>query len=244
MALADVIEDVEGQRKTLTVFNPDANDTILADLAEYFETQNVTITGEQTPSGKPSGFATLTRDGEFLAATSLDTLRELLETTPTGDDGLGIDDSAYHELLQYVKETTFTSYSKAQMIQASKEIEDRAYRHASGELHAGFQFGSIMEGQQETYEQLADVDLEIHTYATPDGTDPRFDGVEVHLEDIEELRESWFVVYDGDGNDQFKSALLAEEREPNAYFGFWTYDPGIVDRIVEYLHASYTRVSQ
>lgn len=244
MALADVIGDVEAQRKTLTVFNPDPDDSIVDDLAEYFETLNVEVNGEQTPSGRPDGFATLSRNDEFLAATSLETLRELVETTPTSEDGLGIDDSQYHDLLQYLKETTFTSYSKAQMIQASREIEDRAYRHQAGQLHAGFQYGSIMAGQQATYEDLAQRDLEIHTYAAPDETDVSIDGAAVHLEDTEELRESWFVVYDGGGDDLSKSALLAEERAPNSFFGFWTYDPGIVDRIVDYLDGRFNLVSQ
>lgn len=243
MALADVIDDVEGHRKTLTVFNPPPDSTIVTELSEYFQTQNVTVTDERTPSGRPSGFTTLTRGDEFLAATSTDDLRELVETTPTGADGVGIDDSEYQDILQYLKETTFTSYNKAQMTQSSYEIEDRAWRGKEGELHAGFQFASIMVGQRSTYETLAKRNLDVHTYAAPDETDPDIDGVTIHLEDAEELRNSWFVVYDGGDDQRNKSALLAEEREPNSYFGFWTYDPGIVDEILDYLNSAYNRVS-
>lgn len=244
MALADVIAAVENQRKTLTVFNPDDDDDIVSELSEYFETQNVTVRAEHTESGRPDGFATLTYDEEFLAATPLDKLRDLVESTPTGPDGVGIDDSEFEELLQYLKETTFTSYSKAQMTRASKEIEDRAWRFEHGQLHAGFQFGSIMESQRDTYEHLADRALDVHMYAAPNGTEPRFDDVEVHIEDIEELRSSWFVVFDGAGEDLHKCALLAEERSPNQFFGFWTYDPGIVDEILTHLRTRYHRVSQ
>lgn len=242
MALADVIEDVEGQQKTLTVFNPPADSTIVTDLTEYFQSQNVAVTAQRTPTGRPTGFASLTRGDEFLTASPIEDLKELVETTPTADDGVGIDDSQYQDFLQYLKETTFTSYSKSQMAQSSYEIEDRAWRIGSGELHTGFQFTSIMAGQRSTYENLAAQEIDVHMYAAPDDTEFDIEDATLYLEDTEELRSSWFVVYDGGGEPQNKSALLAEEREPNSYFGFWTYDPGIVDRILEYLSATYNRV--
>lgn len=242
MALADVIADVEARRKTLTLFNPD-DEAFVEDVEAYFETQNVEIEGETTTSGRPSGFAVLALDGEYLAAVDTGTLRDLMEGVPTGPEGVGIDDSEYHDLLQYLKETTFTSYDKGQMIQASREIEDRAYRVGSGNLYAGFQYASIFRDQETTYEGLAETGVDVVTFASPDVDPPEPRGVTVVADESEEIENTWFVVFDGGGDDRNKSAILAEEREPNSFYGFWTYDPGIVDRIVEYLSTGYDRVS-
>jgi len=48
-----------------------------------------------------------------------------------------------------------------------------------------------------------------------------------------------FLLSDGDGSDQFKRGLVAEERDPNQLYGFWTYDPETVDEIIDYLRTTY-----
>lgn len=54
-----------------------------------------------------------------------------------------------------------------------------------------------------------------------------------------ELGRFWFVAFDG-GADVFQScALLAEERTPGEFYGFWTYDPALVGRLVTYLRETY-----
>jgi len=244
MSLASVIADVEAREKTLTVFNPAPDDDIVPRLSSYFETQNVRVVDERTSSGRPSEFAVLSDDDRFLAAVSQSKLEELLEGGALETDTLGIDDTEYREFLQYLTETTFTSYDRGQMIEVSREIEDRAWRVGNGELHAGFQFVSTIENQVDTYRDLARSDLSIHVYATPDGTDVDIDGVDIHVEDCDELSSLWFVIFDGGDDEYGKSALLAEERSPDSYYGFWTYDPVFVDRILEQLDASYGRITQ
>ena len=246
MSLSAVIADVESRQKTLRVFNPDPETEadVVEELSAFFRHQNVAVRGEETPSGRPESFAVLSLDELFLAAVSLGDLEEMMTSAPAGPGGLGIDDSAYHDVLQYLKETTFTSYSKSQMVTVSKEIEDRAWRVGNGRLFAGFQYTSIMKGQERTYEDLAKRDLEINAYGVPDETLPELAGVHLHVEESEELASTWFVVFDGGTEAANKSALLAEERSPDQFYGFWTYDPGIVDRIIDHLETTYDRVSQ
>jgi len=244
MSLRDVIADVESQRKTLTVFNPEPGSAVESELRSYFAAQNVDIRTEETDTGRPAGFAVLYRGETFLTATSTDTLRDLMTDLPEGESGLGVDDSGHADVLRYLKETTFTSYSIPRMVTASREIEDRAWRVGDGRLFAGFQYTSTLDGQSQVYRDLAERPLDIHVYASPDEDPPALTGVTVHTEDESEIERSWFVVFDGAGADDRKCALLAEERGDREFYGFWTYDPGIVDRIVAHLDRRYGRVSQ
>jgi len=155
--------------------------------------------------------------------------------------GLGIDDTDYHEILGHLKETTFTSYNKRRMVLISHEVEDRAMRVNTGRLLTGFQYNSKLLDQRTLYEQLGTTNLEIHTFGAPDGPTVDIEGVTHHAEDIEEIRRSWFVVFDGGGQDRYKTALLATEQAPNQFYGFWSDDPGVVDRIDDYLDRAYVQ---
>ncbi|WP_121822330.1 DICT sensory domain-containing protein [Halostella salina] len=244
MSLRDVIADVESQRKTLTVFNPAPDSAVESDLRSYFADRNVEIRTEETDTGRPAGFAVLYRDETFLTATSTDALRELMDDLPSNDGDLGVDAAAHADVLRHLRETTFTSYSIRRMVAASREIEDRAWRVGDGRLYAGFQYVSTLDGQSDVYRDLAERPLDVHVYATPDEDPPELTGVTVHAEDDPEIERSWFVVFDGAGSDDRKCALLAEERGDREFYGFWTYDPPVVDRIVDHLKRRYGRVSQ
>jgi len=239
MSLRDVIRDVEDRRKTLTVFNPRHGDAFVDDLRSYFERQNVVVRTEETDSGRPSDFAVLTRGDDVLTSTSADALAEAMQSTPPGEDGLGVDASARTDVLNHLNETTFTAYDIDQMVTASREIEDRAWRVGEGRLHAGFQYVSVFDGQSEVYGNLAERPIDVHVYATPDEDPPSLAGVDVHTESADEIERSWFVVFDGGGQDEQKCALLAEERDSRAFYGFWTYDPATVDRIAGHLERRY-----
>ena len=242
MSLAAVIEYVKGNEKTLVVFNPPPDSTLVADLRAYFRTQNVTVRGQQTAAGEPAGVTVLkTADDEVLASVPTAQLEELLDGGALRHDGVGIDDTEYHEILSHLKETTFTSYNKRQMVLISHEIEDRAMRVNEGRLLTGFQYNSKLLDQRTLYERLGTTNLDIHTFAVPDGPTVEINGITHHPEDNEEIRRSWFVVFDGGGQDRYKTALLATEQAPNSFYGFWSDDPGIVDRIGEYLDRAYVQ---
>lgn len=241
MSLTDLIERVEAQQKELVVLNP-AEDDLVSSVRSYFEDQNVTVVGAETASGTPADVVVLTRGDQYLAGASGADLRDLLAATPSGPGGLGFDDSGHEQLLQHLKETTFTSYSTGDMLAATREIEDRAWRVGEGRLYAGFQFASKLRNEQVTYDDLTKKALEIHVYASPDEPFPEIGGVTAHPEANSEIEETWFVAFDGDGDDLNKSAILAEERD-DGFYGFWTYNPTIVDEIIDYLDRRYDRVS-
>jgi len=228
MSLTELIAGVEAHEKTLTVYN--ATESDVETLREQFQDRNLSITAERTPSGKPTSFAVLAKDDGFVTAASVaDVLgKHTSETTPD------FEEKAYRPILDHLDETMFTSYDIGQMVAASREIEDRAWRVGKGALHSGFQQLSILAGQMDIYEQLAEKDgLSVHAYAAPDAAVPAHDtDLTIHVERTEEIERSWFVVYDGAGIDINKCALLAEEREPRTFYG-------LVDWIIEHLERTY-----
>jgi hypothetical protein len=235
MSLKELIAGVEEHEKTLTVFNADAD--AVAALRDQFHDRNLSISAERTPSGKPNAFAILANGGEFVTAADVE---EVLEPSEPGTDP-EFEDAAYRPILDHLDETMFTSYDIEQMVAASREIEDRAWRIGKGSLHSGFQQLSILEEQMDIYEQLADKDtLDVHAYAAPDIDVPEHDSdLTIHVERSDEVERSWFVVYDGAGIDVNKCALVAEEREPRSFYGFWTYDPSTVDWVIDHLESTY-----
>jgi hypothetical protein len=199
-----VIDGVEGSEKTLTVY--DADDALVGELREYFRSQQVVVR-EGTAVGGPAGFATLSVGDRLLTAIDLDDL-----STPLGG---GRDlNPAFRTLLGHLDGTTFTSYDTGQMVATSREIEDRAWRAGTGQLHAGFQYFTALATQQS-----------------------------VHAESAAEITDTWFVAFDGGDTPSDKCALLAEEREQDAYYGFWTYDPDIVDDVLSHLTEQYATVA-
>ena len=228
MSLQRLIAEVRGREKTLTVYAPRDTDTVDA-VRQYFASQHVAIEHEWT-DGDPR--AVLSDDSAELATVGADALRELASR-----DLHEVGEAApYSPLLAHLDGTTFTSYDRRQMTMASREIEDRAWRANEGGLHSGFQVLSNVEDERNTYEQLAAGGLDVHVYGAPDedlGAVP----FSVHGTDIAEVRSTWFVVFDGGGNPEQSSALLAEEREDGGFYGFWTYDPAVVERALGALAA-------
>ena len=239
MSLSELIQCVEAHEKTLTVFNSDPE--TVETLRAQFGDRNLTVRGESTESDTPKSYVVLSQDETFVTAADLE---HVLATGDGADPEFGASDG--RPILNHLDETMFTSYDTEQMIAASREIEDRAWRLGEGQLHAGFQKLSILRPQIDVYEQLASKEkLNVDAYAAPDEEVPDHGGdLTIHVERAEEIRESWFVVFDGGGDDVNKCALVAEEREPRAFYGFWTYDPETVDWVLEYLETSYGLVEQ
>jgi len=232
MSLMELIAGVEAHEKTLTVFN--ADDAVVEALRERFADRNLSVVGATAGDG-PRAYAVLSHDDEFVTAVSVADV--LVEGAPRS---VGFDDATYRPILDSLDETMFTSYDVRQMVSASREIEDRAWRAGRGSLHAGFQTVTTLASQHDAYERLGGRDdLDVHAYAYPDRTPAEGLPFTLHLERTEELERTWFVAYDGGGVDESKCALVAEERDPRRFYGFWTYDADTVDYVVDHLTRTY-----
>ncbi|QZX98661.1 DICT sensory domain-containing protein [Halobaculum rubrum] len=235
MSLRAVIDAVEGREKRLTVFDPPTDDAV-AELREYFASQAVRIEEGTTDSGL-SGYVVLSdeHDDEVLAAVDLRHLRGEVAVGPG-------ERSAFAPILEHLDEATFTSYDLGQMMAATREMEDRAWRSGAGELHAGFQRVDAIRAQKGVYEDLATKEIDIHAYCGPSDDAPEIEGVSIHREDADEIRRSWFVAFDGGGDPGDACLLLAEERGDPAdrqFYGFWTYDSTTVATVIDHLQETY-----
>lgn len=233
MSLSDLIAEIESKRASLAAINVDK--TSVASLRERFGDRNIEIQSASLDSVQ-GAVLVLSKDGEFQTAVDPGTVTRNRDRTDPE-----FEPETYEPILDELDETTFSSYTRQDMVAASKEIEDRAWRIGSGEVYAGFQRLGVLESERDAYERLASPDnLDVHAYATPDGTVISTSNLVIHAEDTAEIASTWFVAYDGDGRDHDKSLLLAEERE-TGFYGFWSYNPDTVDRAIAYLTQTYGR---
>lgn len=159
------IEDIERQRKRVTVYSVEDE----TDIVEQLATRNVTIERRQLYPGGLEPFVTIRDDGEFTAAIALDDLQALL-TPPVVRPGHREEGSkGYRMVMEVFEETLFSSMDRKQLLATSREIEDRALRTGRGTLRVSFQSLSAFESQIPVYRQLgAETTLEIHIYGKPD----------------------------------------------------------------------------
>lgn len=230
MGLRDIVSGVESREKMLTVYAP--TDALAATVRDYFASQNVRVVHE--PVSDPADARVELSDDDDdgrVVSVDVDAVKELVSEHANRDFG---DVVPYRTILEQLDRTTFTSYDHTQMLTASREIEDRAWRVGAGQLVAGFQTLSTFETQQDAYRMLAETSLDVHVYGAPDANVDAV-GTTVHATDSREIRETWFVAFDGGPDPNQKSALLAEERGDDKFYGFRTYDPDTVDRVFDAL---------
>jgi len=255
MSLDDVIASVERSERTLTVFNPkgDAVDTlpdaagqatgsttgrVVDELTALLADRNVVIREKTTASGRPVNFSVLEMDGVVLATFDVEELLGALgdPAAPTTSTGFQRDD--HPDVLRHLQEATFTSYDRDRMLQATREIEDRAFRIGHGDLRAGFQTADRLDVERDRYVELGKRGLDVTAYVTPTVEIEAIDRVRIRSVDVPEIATHWFVAYDGGGEPSQECALLAAERS-NGFYGFWTYDPDVVDWILTHLTDRY-----
>lgn len=232
--LTAIVDRVDAQSLTLSIYNPGVSRSVLEDLQSFFAVQSVTLRRAATDDATPRNFVVLHDDDTFVEAASLKSLYRVVRPDSPLLDVSDPADIEYPDLLRAIDQTVFTDYGRARMIVASREIEQDAERYG-GSLHAGFQQLSKLRPQHRLYERLAAAGVDTHVYGQPDWTVPT-DAHTIHASDDPELTATWFVVLDSDDEDA-KRALLAEERERDQFFGFWTFDSDIVDAILDRLDA-------
>jgi DICT domain-containing protein len=210
-----------------------------ADLVEQFSVRNVEVERRELPSTGPAPFVVLARDDEFLGAMSVETLRWFLSPPIHRPRDVSDLSPQYRAVVELLDETLFASLSRRQLLATSREFEDRARRIGVGTLHVGFETPGALAAQREVYRRLAaETALDVHLYAAVDGAgttaeatdDLEAAGVTVHDYPVETVGRYWFIVFDGGGDEERAFALVAERRGPDAFYGAWTSDPGLVER--------------
>ena len=236
MHLGDYLSAVEDSRKSIVVYSSADEPDDLDGLT----TRNATVEYRPLP-GDAAGFAVVRDETGFLGSISLADLRKLLEPPlyrPRNLDNLA---PGYRGLYEVLSETLFTALDRRQLLAASREIENRAWRVGEGTLRVGFQRLSAIETQVPVYEALGtETDLEIHVYGRDDWSVPEIPSVTVHAhEEAVEATEYWFLTFDGGPEDEQACALLAEERDSEEYVGFWTYDRDLVAKLAGYVRETF-----
>ena len=241
-SLRAVMDEVQMGRPTLTVCNYDGSDDTLSDIERYFDRHNVVVQRGSLDTNQPRSFALLHHGPDLLAAENVQSLRNAIELDAENTDAFG--ERRTSGLLTRLEESVFgaSAANKQLLIDVSHTIELLAERNGGGRLHAGFQaFSRLVDDDRSAriYRKLSEAGTEVHVYGVPDA-DLDFEGVTPHGHDRPEIANSWFVVYDGNGDPDQQAALLAFQiGDTDEYNGFWTYDSDIASRLDAYLTETY-----
>ena len=238
-SLREVFERVERRQKTLEIYTDD--DTLADELETQFATRNVRI--ERHPSRPVGGRGfVVVRDatGRFQTAVGLSQLEAMVSPEIHPPWRLEETDTDMATLFDFLENTIFTSYSRRQLLVVTREIEERAWRTDSGTMYIGFQRSGAFNRQASVYNRFArERDVTIRIYVADEWTAETADAIRVISDTGGELGQFWFVLFDGGSSPQSASGLLAEERTPGRYYGFWTDDPERVETISGYLETTY-----
>jgi hypothetical protein len=240
-SLSDPLECVKQRQKTLDVYT-DSDETV-RDIAQQFATRNVAVTQHPYDPGDGQEFIIIRdADGDTQGAVGVTQFQQFIapNVTPLWNRP----ESATSNLFDFLDNTLFVSFDRKQMLSASREIEDRAWRVGAGTVYAGFQNSEAFRPQKGVYERLAtDTALDIWIYMTDTTPVPDADTITVVSDERPEIGLYWFVVFDGGPNEQNKCGLLAREQENGTFYGFWTYEAAIVDDIIAYLQRTYGKTT-
>ena len=231
MSLHELVAAVDDREKRVTVYAP----TLSSGLTKRFESRDVEVVHRLVAPEDAEPTVTVTEGGRCLGYAELTALDgPEIDTTP---GHATFTDDRYRDLLTLLSDTSAQSFERDQLLAASQEFEDRAYRIGEGRLHAGFQSLSALRAQATTYELLAGRDdLDVHLYGRPDWS-PDVPGATVHTDVGPEIADTWVVAFDG-GRDDQTCALVAEERDEE-FYGFWTYRPETVRAVLDHLESTY-----
>ncbi|WP_254764214.1 DICT sensory domain-containing protein [Natrinema marinum] len=228
-SLGNHVERIETNRKTLRICNA-SNGTEVDRITSFFEPHDLAVEVVDA-AGRPADIVDLLAEGRRLASSPLEVVGHYARAWEKSMAlGLRAEPPA---VVTELRDNFFESYDKQRMVMASRIVEFRAWNTGSGELHAGFQQLSKLDHQPEVYRNLASSSVDTHVYGEPDREPLPSLELTVHESDDEEVARHWWVAYDGDGDDDEKVVLLAQERGPNQFYGFWTERPDVVDDVID-----------
>lgn len=204
----------------------------VAELREYFETHNVEVRTAEESESTDDDTVALYRGGEVVATDPIEAVLEyIVGETATGEftdsDVPAVVAEAETEIVG------LTDASRRRMLAGSRQIEKRAWRSRTGTIHAGFQRLSVFADHESTerlYRQLARSGVEVHIYGAPSVSIETEPGLNVHGSTSDPVTSTWFLAYKTAADPQ--AALLAQERRPDRYTGFWTFAPRLAGDVL------------
>lgn len=249
-----MVQSVDRGHGTLSVVNREDHPIVQEMLEGLFEGQPVEVREESDPD-LDGGDLLLYETEHGTAVSSLSEVRDTLLTVNsdlyvTGTRSL--DEIQTPDVIAQLDELKFsvrgypdTSKGKLLLIEMSRFIEAQAYDVGVGELHSGFQYLSRLQDERGTvdvYSRFAETDVDTHVYGVPNKLPEETLELTVHGEDCEELRQTWFVVFEDPTPGDRDAALVAYEtgdHRENEWDGFWTYDSEWVATVADYLRSRY-----
>jgi hypothetical protein len=232
------------------VINPTGVDAIQTMIGDLFGSLDVSVSEAELDSQTDDMF--LLVDGEtVVASTPINTIRETLlmintDLYRTGTQSL--EDVTAPDVLLNLSDTVFqlvgypqSNTEKLVLTLMARYIERQAWLHEGGVIRASFQRLSRLyneKGTRRVYERLGELpELDVHAYGIPDLEPPEDLPVTIHGLDTEELRQSWFVIHHTDDGDSV--GMLALERGPNEWDGYWTFDTDEIEALNRYIRRSF-----
>lgn len=237
--LDEALAAVEQRRKVLEVYTDSAD--VVSDLRAQFSTRNVEVVQHPLPSAGGREFIVVrTSDGTYSGALGIGQFQKILSPTVQFPFDVSDPDEDLSKLFDFLDNTIFASFDRRQMLAVSREIEERAWRVGRGRLDVGFQRAEAVSAQRTVYEKFAtESDVDARLFIRDELSTDLDPSLDVVLDGPSELGQYWFLMFDGAGDDRFKFGLLAEERDPRQYYGFWTYEAEMVDEVMAYLDRAY-----
>lgn len=250
LSFAEAIAAVEARRIQVTVYSADTGGGVTETVREQFGTKNATVTHRPLPGESELAFLVFATADGFAGAMSARRFQAFLTPPiyrPWDDEFVH---AGYRVLFALIDDTLFTSMDRRQLLAATREIEDRAWRVGTGTLHVCFQSSAKLRAQRPLFERLcAETDLEIHCYMQDRWEGPEIDGLEFHVSEHPDVSRHWALVYDGGGEPLYACAMVAREIDEgdtthrdtthaDVHFdGFWTYDPTVVAELGAHLES-------
>lgn len=248
MTLRSFIEETTQDDTVLTLANPESPPPVRNLLVKTFENYSVAVT-EETTTDLPQDTVAVVRDGDVVATSPLEELRQVVlfvnsDIYTTG--GRELADLEVPDVLLALENTPFrlrgfpvSNTQKLLLITLSRYVEKVAYERGAGTVRAAFQRLSRLDDEQGTrdvYEQLASAGLDVHAYGVPDRVPTDLD-VEFHGGRDCEYRKTWVVSYRPVDETARHAALVAHEQSPQVWDGYWTFDETEVRAVDDYMRS-------
>jgi hypothetical protein len=246
VSLTEFVDELDRSQQSLVVVNREAPEPVQRMLVNLFDDQPVSVSESDLPD-RGSNVVLLLDDDEVVASSPLAAFQDAIlfvnsDIYITGARDL--EDLTVPDVIRELDDVPFrllgypeSHHQKLLLITMSRIIERRAMRADTGTLRTSFQRLSRIDdesGTRTVYERLAETGVDVHVYGIPDWTPPPEFRVTMHGGYDEPFERSWFVVFTPETGDDH-AALLAYERAPRTWEGFWTYRRGLTLDIARHI---------